>query len=1225
MSASTINKLKNGCTEVVLSHLDSKDPFLRPLAEAMRASTTLRSLSMGYSRLNGGSGAWLARALQGHQSLTQLTLDCSNIDWATLLEALKDVATLTDLSAMNDDSIDEVLPLIFDTSAKTWSLTRLSVERIYHPTNSIAELLPNDKVLRTLVLRDSRLKLAHRLHFASAIELNDTLTSLTIVCCKFGDKAAIKLAKALAKNRAVTFLSLGENDLGDASAVAFAEALADNSTLVSLCLENNKFHDEGSTRLLHAFENSNSLIALNIMCWTTDPAILERIHHLNTSKPKEAELASKNRAEQEKKLADSDSQKAARWEAKKRRKAREKAKKAEAARRTAFVSQQASLVSLDVIRETVLAKARQQVTVACHLLECDSAAWDLDNTSLSDLEAARVYQLAAAVTAYWTRQDDIVAAGDGTALADAVQARDLAVDDLRHATVAVTSDLDRFNAIDATLLEKRKRIEAALWSLERIHVETVGHDARGLVPEGATLLSMAVAELTGSIEQACASLATCHDTCEPREAWNLEEGNIERLIGQQLAVARQMSLVGKQTAELLAASAAFHDRAANDWRHRFLAIKALLRTHDSMREVLARGIALVGELEWRVCPEMKELLEAEENKKNCFHSLSVLSRLSDATMLCSGEAMKLLDGEQSFNAFRGLLQADMVIDKEIVLLAEASQWHPELLHSCVHLEGLKEITRGSFLEDYDVTETVWHLLEPSLGNALLHKRLTLCTREGTDLEGDRGLCLLKSYAVTDRDKSARRVFLRDLSALKEKEITRMVKPRALFFGDNGRKAFLEFEPHVCLASWLCKAPRSEEAVQSLLRQMLEALVKVHSMEKVHGAIDSSNVFVTDCGSRCLLGPMDNGTLQVTVEISEVLPSSPPQKHSDKNNCEPNAAADMLAFALVAFDALFPTPPEGPARRPSQEEICEGYEVAIPAHPSEELRQSLGQLLAARPSQRPTAQETLQVWSKMGHCSSGGLRGEILPCDLELECISDVTGLVESHSRAQGLECSTGRHFVCPGDLRAYIRAFCAVDNRARQQGCSNAVKCYGVNCPGSFAFADLARCLPREVYTLVTDMARRTIASHAQFEQERIYREKRDKELLSKELQQMVAPHKQNIREEIERLRCPMCQTIQPTSGVTSLLMRCYACESTYCIVCLHVCTGRVHRHACEGLVACKRYYGRKRFKMARKRRIHILATQYLANLPHRLRKAVAAAVEPMLAHAGVTLTCVSE
>ena len=53
------------------------------------------------------------------------------------------------------------------------------------------------------------------------------------------------IATALALNNTLTSIDLGDNDIGDQGGIAIAKALEENSTLISINLSHNEIGDEG--------------------------------------------------------------------------------------------------------------------------------------------------------------------------------------------------------------------------------------------------------------------------------------------------------------------------------------------------------------------------------------------------------------------------------------------------------------------------------------------------------------------------------------------------------------------------------------------------------------------------------------------------------------------------------------------------------------------------------------------------------------------------------------------------------------------------------------------------------------------------------------------------------------------------------------------------------------------------------------------------------------------
>ncbi|KAF9568332.1 hypothetical protein EC968_002985 [Mortierella alpina] len=263
-------KFNSTLTTLNLKKSSIGDNGAKALAKALKVNSTLTTLNLRSNSIGDDGIKTLAEALNFNSTLSTLRLEDNSIrgDGAkALADALKINSTLTTLSLRNNSIKDDEAQSA--TGAIKVSTTFGTLDLTYNKiggdgANALAEALRINSTLTALDLWYNSIGGDGAKALAESLMINSTLITLDLKQNSIGDDGAKALAEALRKNSTLTTLILWHNSIGDDGAKALAEALKFNSTLVTLNLLQNSIGDEGAKALAEALEINSTLTVLNL-------------------------------------------------------------------------------------------------------------------------------------------------------------------------------------------------------------------------------------------------------------------------------------------------------------------------------------------------------------------------------------------------------------------------------------------------------------------------------------------------------------------------------------------------------------------------------------------------------------------------------------------------------------------------------------------------------------------------------------------------------------------------------------------------------------------------------------------------------------------------------------------------------------------------------------------------------------------------------------------------
>lgn len=176
----------------------------------------------------------LGKALQNNTTLRSLELQGLNArEMEFFLENLKPNNTLTSLNLANRQC----------SNAKNIIL--------------ISELVRNSNCLVSLGLSQWEIRPEEMLILASALEGNQSITSLNLGCNFIHDNGTIALAESLKKNKTLTALNLFNNFIADRGASALVNLLENNNTLTLLYIATNINIGHSNKRKINTYITRN--------------------------------------------------------------------------------------------------------------------------------------------------------------------------------------------------------------------------------------------------------------------------------------------------------------------------------------------------------------------------------------------------------------------------------------------------------------------------------------------------------------------------------------------------------------------------------------------------------------------------------------------------------------------------------------------------------------------------------------------------------------------------------------------------------------------------------------------------------------------------------------------------------------------------------------------------------------------------------------------------------
>ena len=231
---------------------------MRSLAPAIRSNGTLRTLLLNSNMLYGQATRLLAGALEGHASLTHLSLEHNPIRDAggaalAAVVASTRIATLSLRFTGVADRTCESLGLALATERCRLRALLLGGNGI--TSAGVAALAASLGPLRTLDL-SANLRMDETGACELARELaGSSLTSLRLAGCKVGQKGCSRLAAALLRSE-LRDLDLSANHFGNGGSDEFAWVLAECEALTSLNLADCDIDDEGADELHEALSET---------------------------------------------------------------------------------------------------------------------------------------------------------------------------------------------------------------------------------------------------------------------------------------------------------------------------------------------------------------------------------------------------------------------------------------------------------------------------------------------------------------------------------------------------------------------------------------------------------------------------------------------------------------------------------------------------------------------------------------------------------------------------------------------------------------------------------------------------------------------------------------------------------------------------------------------------------------------------------------------------------
>jgi Leucine-rich repeat (LRR) protein len=205
----------------------ASDAWVEKLAEAMKGNTTLTELSFGRGHQISGAGVgFLTTALEGNTTIQKLSLTFGT-------PGLQGEGTGKLAAWLGANASLTILDLTAN-SIKDGGVAALS------------EAIKNGAtMLKTLMLSTNQIGEDGASALGTALENNNSLTSLTLTDNQIGNNGTVALAEALKKNTTLSSLMLDSNQIKAQGASALAEMLRSNATLTRLSLESHTLlHDK---------------------------------------------------------------------------------------------------------------------------------------------------------------------------------------------------------------------------------------------------------------------------------------------------------------------------------------------------------------------------------------------------------------------------------------------------------------------------------------------------------------------------------------------------------------------------------------------------------------------------------------------------------------------------------------------------------------------------------------------------------------------------------------------------------------------------------------------------------------------------------------------------------------------------------------------------------------------------------------------------------------------
>ena len=267
------------------------DIGIKALAEALKISSTLKSLNVGYNFLREGAALSIVRAAKQQDTMEVLGLAWCDIglpgaaalaDYISLSSALKKLVLagnwIRDGGAsafgqgLKDNKMLEELDLctcgigpaggqglaegLFSSALTNLNLCRNRIG----PTGAaaLAEALKVNSALKNLDVGWNELNEEAALSIVRAARQQDKVEVLGLADCGIGPAGAAELADYISFSSALTNLNLGSNRIGPTGAAALAEALKVNSALTSLDLCANNIGPTGAAAIAKALQVSSA-------------------------------------------------------------------------------------------------------------------------------------------------------------------------------------------------------------------------------------------------------------------------------------------------------------------------------------------------------------------------------------------------------------------------------------------------------------------------------------------------------------------------------------------------------------------------------------------------------------------------------------------------------------------------------------------------------------------------------------------------------------------------------------------------------------------------------------------------------------------------------------------------------------------------------------------------------------------------------------------------------
>jgi len=213
------------------------------VAQLLRASSALTSLSLGGVSLDAESAAPLLAALHSHVSLRRIELEWNHLGDTGAALVGEAVAALGSVL----HSLGLARNAIGDAGAA-----------------ALGGLLRSSDALTSLRLEGNELGATGAASLAEGLRFNTGLSHLGIELNPIGPQGGQRLSTALLTNRHLADLAISDADLGDEGTTALAAALRANSALRALRLERNGITDAGAAELAEMLRVNSGLQLLDL-------------------------------------------------------------------------------------------------------------------------------------------------------------------------------------------------------------------------------------------------------------------------------------------------------------------------------------------------------------------------------------------------------------------------------------------------------------------------------------------------------------------------------------------------------------------------------------------------------------------------------------------------------------------------------------------------------------------------------------------------------------------------------------------------------------------------------------------------------------------------------------------------------------------------------------------------------------------------------------------------